>query len=100
MIRSPHLSAIPMARRAGAVLCVLLVFLTGFVAVVHAHPDSAKTPQHSCSVCALSHSGIAPVQIVVAVPTVARTLLAEKLAAEPKSLLLVFSLRIRPPPTV
>src|SRR5437763_9901045 len=100
MIRGSHLPALSATRRAGAVLCVLLVFLTGFVAVVHVHPDSAKAPQHSCSVCALSHSGIAPVQIVVAVPTIARTLLAEILAAEPKSLLLVSSLRIRPPPTV
>jgi hypothetical protein len=100
MIRSPHLSAIPMARRAGAVLCVLLVFLTGFVAVVHVHPDSAKTPQHSCSVCALNHSGIAPIQIVVAAPTLARTVLAEVTAAAPKSLLLVPSLYIRPPPAV
>src|SRR6266480_3324653 len=100
MIRGSHLPAVSAARRAGAVLCVFLVFLTGFVAVVHVHPESAKTPQHSCSVCALGHSGIAPIQIVVAVPTLSRTLLAEILAAEPKSLLLVSSLRIRPPPAV
>src|SRR5437773_2254054 len=77
MIRGSHLPAVSAARRAGAVLCVLLVFLTGFVAVVHVHPDSAKTPQHSCSVCVLSHSGIAPIQIVVASPTLARIVFAQ-----------------------
>ena len=86
MIRGSHLPALSATRRVGAVLCVLLVFLTGFVAVVHVHPDSAKTPQHSCSVCALGHSGIAPIQIVVAAPTLARTVFAEVTAAAPKSL--------------
>src|SRR5437879_9468763 len=100
MIRGSHLPAVSAARCAGAVLCVFLVLLTGFVAVVHVHPDSAKTPQHSCSVCALSHSGIAPIQIVVAAPTLTRTLFAEVTVAAPKSLLLVPSLYIRPPPAV
>ena|SRR5213080_4324641 len=100
MILGSYLPEDSTARRAGAALCVVLVFLTGFVAVVHVHPDSAKTPQHSCSVCALSHSGIAPIQIAVMAPTLARTVLAEVTAAAPKSLLLASSLCIRPPPAV
>ena len=68
--------------RAISVLCVLLVFAMGTVQAVHSHPDSAKTPRHSCSICSvpnakLNAQSVSPVPVMVAMP-VARV---EKTAA-------------------
>jgi len=59
--------------RATAVLCVLLVFAIGTVQAVHAHPDSAKTARHSCSICSapnakLNTQSVSPAPVMVAVP--------------------------------
>jgi hypothetical protein len=86
------------AYRAIASLCVLLIFLTGLVAVVHFHAD--QTSDHACSVCALAHAGIAPTQLGPQVPVFVPSSIAETSAAQPGSLLLVSSDFIRPPPAV
>ena len=59
--------------RTTAVLCVLLVFAIGTVQAVHSHPDSAKTAQHSCSICSvpgakLNTQTVSPAPAMVAVP--------------------------------
>ena len=56
-----------------AVLCVLLVFAIGTVQAVHSHPDSAKTAQHSCSICSvpsanLNTQSVSTVPVMVAAP--------------------------------
>jgi hypothetical protein len=59
--------------RTTAVLCVLLVFAIGTVQAVHSHPDSAKTSQHSCSICSVPNAKLntqsaSPEPVMVAVP--------------------------------
>jgi hypothetical protein len=59
--------------RTTAVLCALLVFAIGTVQAVHSHPDSAKTSQHTCSICSvpnakLNTQSVSPVPVMVAVP--------------------------------
>ena len=87
------------AYRVIASVCVLLIFLTGLVAVVHFHADQAAA-DHACSVCALAHAGIAPTQLGPQVPVFVPSRVAETSAAQPGSLLLVSSDFIRPPPAV
>jgi hypothetical protein len=86
--------------RAAAAVCVLLIFLTGFIAAVHFHADQSAASDRSCSVCALAHAGIAPVESEAQVPIFAPSVISEVLAAAPRSLLLISSQFIRPPPAV
>lgn len=92
---SPHYA---MAYRAGVWFCVLLVFLTSFVAVAHFHPNNSKSADHSCSLCALAHAGIAVNKIVQAAPILAPSILAKTPAITSHSFLIVVSNYIRPPP--
>jgi len=85
--------------RAVALVCVLLIFLTGLVAVVHFHPSQA-TSDHACSVCALAHAGIAPTHLGPQLPVFVPSRIAETSAVQPGSRLLVSADFIRPPPAV
>ncbi len=98
MIRLVHPRALTVARLASAVVCVLLILFIGFVSAVHSHPDAARTPEHSCSVCALAHAGVVPVQLSAPLPIFTSTALRLTVADSPHSLLLVSALHIRPPP--
>ena len=86
------------AYRGCVLLCVLLVFLTSFVAVAHFHPSNSESADHSCSLCALAHAGVAVNKIVQPVPILAPSILAETPAITSHSFLVVASNYIRPPP--
>lgn len=86
--------------RAAAVVCILLVFFAGFIAAVHFHPDQSAASDRSCSVCAMVHAGILPVELGPQVPIFVPSVIAEALSATPRSLFLVSSHFIRPPPAV
>jgi hypothetical protein len=100
MPRNPDMRPGNWAYRAVALCCVLLIAMTGFVAAVHVHThaNDSGVPNHSCSVCALAHSGVAPAQVASVVPVFARSALFQAYAQAPLSLLLVPSQFIRPPP--
>lgn len=84
--------------RAVAVCCVCLIALTGFVSAAHIHSDSSGAPEHSCSVCALAHVGVATTQVGAALPLLLQSLAAHSFSQEPHALFLVSSQFIRPPP--
>jgi hypothetical protein len=86
--------------RASAVVCVLLVFVTGMVAAVHAHPGLSGKADRSCSVCALAHSGVAPAQVTSSSFVFATTMLTPMLGDSAHALFLDSSTYIRPPPAV
>jgi hypothetical protein len=84
--------------RAGALVCVLLVFLTSFVAVAHFHPNDLGSTGHPCSLCALAHAGIALNEIAQPAPIFAPSILARTPAVTRQSFLPALSNYIRPPP--
>jgi hypothetical protein len=86
--------------RVSSLICVLLVALVGFIQAVHVHVDDSKLPSHECSICAVAHSGVVGQAQYRPVPVVVRTVLVAAPDAAAKSSGVVFSLRIRPPPTV
>jgi hypothetical protein len=86
--------------RAGALFCVLLVFLTSFIAVAHFHANDSAVPDHACSLCALAHAGVAVNSVAAPAPVFSPTVLTELPATTPHSLLFVSSHYIRPPPQV
>ncbi len=90
--------ALSLARRAGVLLCVLLIFFVGVVAAAHVHTRTAGLPDRSCSACALAHAGVAPVELSSPVPIFTGTALAETPTEVSHSLLVISSLYIRPPP--
>lgn len=100
MIGSTHQRPLAMARRASAVVCVLLVLFIGFVAAVHSHPDNSSSSERACSVCVLAHSGVIPVALGAPIPVFTSYPLYVTRAHSPRSLLFVSSLYIRPPPVV
>src|SRR5437899_221189 len=98
MTRKPDLRAGTWPYRAVALCCVLLIALTGFVAATHVHANDSGVPNHSCSVCALAHAGVAPAEVQTALPVLVRSAVFQASAQRPLSLLLVSSQFIRPPP--
>ncbi len=86
------------AYRAGTLLCVLLVFLTSFVAVAHFHPSNSESPDRSCSLCALAHTGVIVNNVATPAPIFAPSILAEIPATVSPSFLSISSNYIRPPP--
>jgi len=84
--------------RATAAFCILLIFLTAFIAAVHFHADQSAPSDRLCSVCALAHAGIVAVELGRQVPIFIPSAVSEPTAATPGSLLLVCSHFIRPPP--
>ncbi len=84
--------------RAGTLLCVLLVFLTSFVAVVHFHPDEAGNTDRTCSLCALAHVGITINNIATPAPVFVPSKLIETPAIVWHFFLPLSSNYIRPPP--
>lgn len=85
--------------RTGAIVCVLLVFLTSFIAVAHFHNNElAGTIDHSCSLCALAHAGVAMSNIAAPIPIFAPSVLAETPTLVSHSFLPLSSNYIRPPP--
>jgi len=86
--------------RVSSLICVLLVALVGFIQAVHVHLDDSKLPSHECSICAVAHSGVVGQASYRPVPVIVRTVLIAAPDATVKSSGFVFSLRIRPPPTV
>jgi hypothetical protein len=100
MNTSAHSRTLTMARRASAVVCVGLVLFIGFIAAVHSHPDNSRADEHGCSVCALAHAGVVLVALGAPIPVFASYALYVTRADSPRSLLVVSSLYIRPPPVV
>jgi hypothetical protein len=96
--RTARFSFPEMFRCAGVLVCVLLVLLTGFVAVAHFHANRSGSADRSCSLCALAHAGVAPNSISQPLPVFTRSSVAESAAPAQHSLLLVSSNFIRPPP--
>jgi len=86
--------------RATAAICIFLIFLTGFIAAVHYHADQSAAADRLCSVCALAHAGVFPVELGPQVPIFVPSAISEPTAATPGSLLLISSHFIRPPPAV
>jgi hypothetical protein len=84
--------------RAGALLCILLVFLASFVAVAHFHTNGSADTDHSCSLCALAHTGVAVNSVAALAPILAPSILAEIPALNSHSSLPISSNHIRPPP--
>src|SRR5579884_4473391 len=70
--RTARFSFPEMFRCAGVLVCVLLVLLTGFVAVAHFHANRSGSADRSCSLCALAHAGVAPNSISQPLPVPAR----------------------------
>lgn len=97
MSTQPHLRPQGWAYTAGAVCCVVLIALTGFIAAVHVHPD-ASAVDHTCSVCALAHAGVAPAVSASPLPVLVGSILVLTISQTPHALLLVSSQFIRPPP--
>jgi hypothetical protein len=83
-----------------ALVCVLLVLVTGTVQVAHTHADGADT-HASCSLCAVAHITVhlaqtpAPAQAPAAIVTMLQALPPAAIA----SALSTFALFTRPPPT-
>lgn len=88
----------PWACCVGTLLCTVLVFITSFVALAHFHPNDSAAGDHSCSLCALAHTGIAANSIETPPPVFAPSTLAEIPASTTYSSFLVFANYIRPPP--
>src|SRR4029077_19018890 len=87
-------------RRGGTLFCVLLVLLTGFVAVAHFHPNSLRSPDRSCSLCALAHAGVAVNNIATPAPIFVPSVPVETPAIASHSFLPLSLYYIRPPPQV
>ena len=98
MMRLAYPRTLSVARRASAVLCVLLVLFISFVSIVHSHAGDSNTPDHSCAVCALAHAGVVPVEIASQIPILAPAVVSEAPTEASHSLLFVSSSYIRPPP--
>jgi len=98
MKTQPYLRVQAWAHTAIAVLCVLLIALTGFVAAVHVHAAGSGAADHSCSACALAHAGVAPAISASPLPALVGSIFALTLSRTPHSLILVSSQFIRPPP--
>jgi|SRR5579862_9557968 len=86
--------------RVVSLVCVLLVAFSGFAQAVHVHADDSKLPSHECSLCSVAHSGA-----VVSIGynfsplfTLTELFIAPERVQQSSGF--VFSLRIRPPPTV
>jgi len=94
----PYLRLIGWAYTAVAECCVVLIALTGFVAAIHVHPASSGAANHSCSVCALAHAGVAPAISASVLPALVGSIFAMTISRTPHSLILVSSQFIRPPP--
>lgn len=84
--------------RAGALLCVVLVFLTSLVAVAHFHANDLDSVDHTCSLCALAHAGVAINSVGQPTPSFVPSILAETPAIASHSFLPLSSNYIRPPP--
>jgi len=84
--------------RAAVVLCVFLILLTGFIAAVHFHSDAPQMSDHSCSVCALAHAGVVPVELLLQAPILVPSLFSGASSESSHSLLLVILQVVRPPP--
>ena len=92
-----HLQIDMGASRAAAILCISLIFLTGFISAVHFHAEDSSG-ERGCSVCALAHAGVVPVALGAPVPVLVSSPALEPAAEASQSLLFVSSLNIRPPP--
>ena len=83
-----------------SLLCVLLVAFVGVVQAVHVHSDNSKLPSHECSVCSVAHSGVLSTAVYRPFDLFVRAVLTVSPEVARKSSGVIFSLRIRPPPTV
>jgi len=90
----------PSLVRALSLLCIVLVAFTGFVQAVHFHPDESKLSSHDCSICSVAHAAVLGGTVYHPVPFIVRSVQARTVAVLPKSSGYVFSIHIRPPPTV
>jgi hypothetical protein len=79
-------------------VCVLLVCLTGFISAAHVHPAKANAPDRSCSVCAMAHAGVVPVELGSPIPVFTSSGTLEESAESVPSFALHSALYIRPPP--
>jgi hypothetical protein len=83
-----------------AVLCVLLVAFTSLAQVVHTHPGTSKLPNHSCTVCSLSHNGFKAERAFRPAPLRPTSVVIRLLDESPRVFLVDISLFTRPPPSV
>jgi hypothetical protein len=86
--------------RAFSLTCILLVVFIGVVQAVHVHSANSKLPSHHCSVCSVAHSGVLGKALYRPVPVLVRAVLVVSPGASLKSSVVVWSLHIRPPPSV
>lgn len=86
--------------RAASVLCILLVFATGFIGAVHFHPKGTNTPDGACSTCALVHAGVIVVNSGPPVPVLVAAETVKESPQQLHSFAVVSSIYIRPPPLV
>jgi hypothetical protein len=84
--------------RAVALLCVFLIFLTGFIAAVHFHAAPSTSIDRTCSVCALAHAGVIAVELGLPTPAFTASGTCESRVEVSHSLLFPSYLYIRPPP--
>ena len=84
------------ARVSLALCAIVLISLTSFLAAVHVHPSGV--PNHACSICALTHSGVAPAEFASTLPALLSSVFAPASPQDPHTLLLVSTQFIRPPP--
>lgn len=89
-----------LAFRAVGVLCIVLIFCTGFVTAVHFHRDAPNSTDHSCTICALVHSGVVPVEAGPILPVFSAAETVEVATPQSHSRAVVCSFYIRPPPLV
>jgi hypothetical protein len=81
-----------------AICCVFLIAFTAFLTAVHTHSSNSGVPSHSCSICALTHCGVAPAALSTMVPGTPGTAFLV-LRFQAHRILLSFSDHfIRPPP--
>jgi hypothetical protein len=81
-------------------MCILLVAFTGVVQSVHVHSDNSRLSSHDCSICSVAHAGVLSSAVYRPVPVFVRQILFVPPDLVRNSSGFVFSLRIRPPPTV
>jgi len=88
------------AFRVLAILCTLIVALNGYAQAVHVHTQNSSVPGHDCSICSVAHSGVLSSTAYQPAPLFVRTILVVSVEIARSSAGIVFSHRIRPPPTV
>ena len=86
--------------RVAALVCVFLVSFGASVQAIHVHTQNSRLTSHECSLCLVAHSGVLSGVTSPPDPVFHHTALVIPQADELRSSGFVFSLCIRPPPSV